>query len=56
LNVAHMYAFAERLGQSAVLVFSFNDLDAALRCLTRAGINPVMPVDLYERSGEDSKQ
>jgi hypothetical protein len=56
LNVAHMYAFAERLGQSAVLVFSFNDLDAALRCLTRAGINPVMPVDLYERSGEDSEQ
>ena len=53
LNVAHMYAFSQRLGQSAVLVFSFDDLDAAISCLTRAGINPVMPVDLYERPGEE---
>ena len=51
LNVAHMYAFTERLGQSAVLVFSFNDLDAAITCLTRAGINPVTPVFLYDRPG-----
>jgi hypothetical protein len=51
LNVAHMYAFTERLGQSAVLVFSFNDLDAAITCLTRAGINPVTPVFLYDRAG-----
>jgi hypothetical protein len=53
LNVAHMYAFTERLGQSAVLVFSFNDLDAAIACLTRAGINPVTPVFLYDRAGEE---
>jgi len=53
LNVAHMYAFTERLGQSAVLVFSFNDLDAAIACLTRAGINPVTPVYLYDRAGEE---
>ena len=51
LNVAHMYAFTERLGQSAVLVFSFDDLDAAITCLTRAGINPVTPVFLYDRPG-----
>jgi hypothetical protein len=51
LNVAHMYAFTERLGQSAVLVFSFDDLDAAITCLTRAGINPVTPVFLYDRAG-----
>jgi len=53
LNVAHMYAFTERLGQSAVLVFSFDDLDAAITCLTRAGINPVTPVFLYDRPGEE---
>ncbi|MGA2618692.1 MAG: ACT domain-containing protein [Thermoguttaceae bacterium] len=52
LNVAHMYAFTERLGQSAVLVFSFDDLDAAITCLTRAGINPVTPVYLYDQLGE----
>jgi hypothetical protein len=51
LNVAHMYAFTERLGQSAVLVFSFDDLDAAITCLTRAGVNPVTPVFLYDRPG-----
>ena len=47
-----MYAFTERLGQSAVLVFSFDDLDAAIRCLTRAGINPVTPVYLYDQPRE----
>jgi len=53
LNVAHMYAFTERLGQSAVLVFSFDDLDAAIACLTRAGINPVSPVFLYDQPAEE---
>ena len=53
VNVAHMYAFTERLGQSAVLVFSFDDLDAAIRCLTRAGINPVTPVYLYDQPHEE---
>lgn len=52
INVAHMYAFTERLGQSAVLVFSFDDLDGAIRCLTRAGINPVKPVYLYDQPHE----
>ena len=58
VNVSHMYAFTERLGQSAVLVFSFDDLDAAITCLTRAGINPVTPVYLYDQPseiGENSK-
>ncbi len=53
LNVAHMYAFTERLGQSAVLVFSFDDLDAAITCLTRSGINPVTPVYLYDQLDEE---
>jgi hypothetical protein len=53
LNVAHMYAFTERLGQSAVLVFTFDDLDGAIRCLTRAGINPVTPVYLYDRLSDE---
>ena len=53
VNVAHMYAFTERLGQRAVLVFSFDDLDAAITCLTRAGINPVTSVDLYDQPSEE---
>ena len=34
-------------------MFSFDDLDAAIRCLTRAGINPVTPVYLYDRPSEE---
>ncbi len=53
LNVAYMYAFTERRGDSAVLVFRFDDIDAAIICLTRAGINPVAPVYLYDRLDEE---
>jgi len=52
VNVAYMYAFASRMGQSAVMVFSFNDLDAAIAALTRSGINPVAPINLYRRLDE----
>ena len=52
INISHMYAFTERLGDSAVMLFSVDDLDAAITCLTRAGINPVAPVYLYYRGKE----
>jgi len=53
INVEYMYAFTARLGSRAVLVFRFNDLDAAISALTRAGINPVSPISLYERLDEE---
>lgn len=53
VNVAYMYAFTERLGDRALLVFAFDDLDAAITALTRAGINPVAPVNLYDRTEEE---
>lgn len=53
INIEYMYAFTARLGNRAVLVFRFNDLDAAIRCLTRAGINPVSPIHLYDRLEEE---
>jgi len=52
INVEYMYAFTARLGNRAVLVFRFNDLDAAVFALARAGINPVSPISLYERLDE----
>ena len=52
INVEYMYAFTARLGVSAVMVFCFNDLDAAIFALARAEINPVSPVTLYERLSE----
>ena len=36
INVEYMYAFTARLGDSAVMVFSFDDLDAAIFALARA--------------------
>ena len=52
INVEYMYAFSARLGVSAVMVFCFNDLDAAIFALARAEINPVSPVNLYDRLNE----
>lgn len=52
VDVEYMYAFTARLGSRAVLVFRFRDLDAAITALTRAGINPVSPINLYERLEE----
>jgi hypothetical protein len=53
INVESMYAFTARLGDSAVMVFCFDDLDAAIFALARAGINPVSLVSLYERLDEE---
>jgi len=36
INVEYMYAFTARLGNRAVLVFRFDDLDAAISALTPA--------------------
>jgi len=56
INVEYMYAFSKaktaRLGDRAVLVFRLGDLDAAISALTRAGINPVSPIHLYDHLEE----
>ena len=52
INVEYMYAFTARLGDRAVLVFRFDDLDTAISALTRAGINPVSPIVLYDQLEE----
>ena len=53
INVEYMDAFTARLGNRAVLVFRFDDLDAAITALTRAGINPVSPINLYDHLEEE---
>ena len=52
INVEYMYAFSERMGDRAVLVFRLDDLDAAINALGRAGINPVSPIHLYDHLEE----
>jgi hypothetical protein len=47
LSIEYMYAFTCRRGGKAVLVFRFDDADAALRELETVGVNVVGGVDLY---------
>ena len=47
VNIEYMYAFAEKRGDRAVLVFRFTDPDAALQILQAGGINPIGTVELF---------
>ncbi|MBE0599026.1 MAG: ACT domain-containing protein [Desulfuromonadales bacterium] len=38
INVEYMYAFVERCGQNAVIIFRFDNPDEAIEVLTRNGI------------------
>jgi len=49
LNIEYMYAFTEKRGDRAMLVFRFADPDAALQALQRGGLNTVGTVDLFSR-------
>ncbi len=38
LNVEYMYAFVQKSGEAAVVIFSFEDLDAAVDAIQKAGM------------------
>ena len=46
LNIEYMYAFTEKRGGKALLVFRFTDPDAALRTLKASGVNIVANINL----------
>jgi hypothetical protein len=48
INIEYMYAFTARRGESAVMIFRFENADAAIAALQARGVNPVQGVDLYE--------
>jgi len=50
INVEYMYAFTFRSGDKAVLVFRFDNPDAAIELLKAKNINVVGGVELYERT------
>jgi hypothetical protein len=50
LNIEYMYAFTFRSGDKAVLVFRFDDPDAAIALLRSREVNVVGSVELYERA------
>jgi hypothetical protein len=49
LNVEYMYAFSTRRGDQAVLVFRFEDPDAALHTLKGSSVAFVDTVELFSR-------
>ena len=49
VNVSFMYAFTEKRKGQAVLVFRFDDPDAAIRVLQKKGINVVDSRDLLKQ-------
>lgn len=50
INIEYMYAFTFRMGDKAVLVFRFDNPDAAINLLRARGINVIGSVELYERA------
>ncbi len=48
INIEYMYAFTFRRGNSAVLVFRFDDTDKAVAALQAAGKNVIGQVELFE--------
>jgi hypothetical protein len=47
INIEYMYAFALRRNVKAVLLFRFEDPDAAIEVLEKAGIGIVQEAELY---------
>jgi hypothetical protein len=52
LNIEYMYAFTFGRGDTAVLIFRFDDPDAAVQRLEAAGINLVGSAEVYGRIGK----
>jgi hypothetical protein len=50
INIEYMYAFTFRSGDKAVLVFRFDDPDAAVGALQKKDINVIDGVELFERA------
>ena len=47
VNVEYMYAFVERCGGNAVIIFRFDDPEAAIKVLTANGINVLEGARVY---------
>jgi hypothetical protein len=47
INVEYMYAFVQRSGNNAILIFRFDDPDQAILALTQAGIRVLKGDEVY---------
>ena len=51
LNIEYMYAFTFRCDGQAVLLFRFNDADAAIASLQARGVNVIGNANLFSQQG-----
>jgi hypothetical protein len=42
-----MYAFVQRSGDNAIIIFRFDELDKAIQALTGGGVRVLMGEELY---------
>lgn len=47
INVEYMYAFVQRSGDNAVIIFRFDELDKAISVLTSAGVRVLRGEEVY---------
>ena len=52
ISIEYMYAFTLRKGDNAIMIFRFEDPDAAIRLLQGSGIDVVKSAELFEAAGE----
>jgi hypothetical protein len=48
INVEYMYAFVERCGENAVIIFRFDETEKAIECLVQKGFNVLEGERLYQ--------
>jgi hypothetical protein len=48
INVEYMYAFVERCGENAVIIFRFDETERAIKALVRKGFNLLEGERLYQ--------
>lgn len=51
VNIEYIYSFAFRAGDKVLLVFRFDDADAAIACLQARGVKVMDSADLFARAG-----
>jgi len=47
ISVEYMYAFVQRSGENAIVIFRFDELDKAIQVLTAAGVRVLRGEELY---------
>ncbi len=47
INVEYMYAFVQKSGDSAIIIFRFDELDRAIEALQKAGVRVLKGEEIY---------